>query len=87
MVHYRQTTIAASCVSLARRTLKQNVVWHKTLQHYTGYDLNDIKTCEMRLLNRHQNIRYDKLQAVRRKNSSQEFMKVAYLNPIGSLEN
>ena len=87
MVHYRQSTIAASCVSLARRTLKQNVVWHKTLQHYTGYDLNDIKTCEMRLLNRHQNIRYDKLQAVRRKNSSQEFMKVAYLNPIGSLEN
>ena len=80
MVHYRQSTIAAACVSLARRTLKMTDIWHKTLAHYTGYDLTDIKTCELRLLNRHQSIRFDKLQAVRRKHSSQEFMKVATLN-------
>jgi hypothetical protein len=87
MVHYRQSTIAASCISLARRTLKMTTIWHKTLAHYTGYDLNDIKTCELRLLNRHQNIRFDKLQAVRRKNSSQEFMKVASIDPLRRLEN
>ena len=87
MVHYRQSTIAASCISLARRTLRMTTVWHKTLAHYTGYDLNDIKTCELRLLNRHQNIRFDKLQAVRRKNCSQEFMKVATIDPLRRLEN
>ena len=87
MVHYRQSTIAAACVSLARRTLKMSDIWHKTLAHYTGYDLRDIKTCELRLLNRHQSIRFDKLQAVRRKHSSQDFMKVAYIEPLRRLEN
>ena len=94
MVHYRRSIIAASCVSLARRTLKQDVIWHKTLQNstgyilqnITGYNLNDIETCEMRLLALHQKNCGEKLRAIYRKYSSQKNMKVAKLDPIGRID-
>lgn len=82
MVHYRQSHVAAAAVALARRTLGINELWHQTLEHYTGCKLNDLAECERQLHACHRKACSDKLQAIKRKNSAPEFMRISDIEPL-----
>ena len=49
MVHFRPSEMAAAAVALARRTLGINKLWHDTLEHYSGYKLEELAACERKL--------------------------------------
>ena len=77
MVHFRQSMIAAAAISLARKTLRFGEIWHYTLEHYSGYSLDELSTCERKLHQCHRKANGDKLQAIKRKNGGIDFLRIS----------
>ncbi|KAI4337373.1 hypothetical protein L6164_015798 [Bauhinia variegata] len=74
--------IAASAVFLARWTLNQSHhPWNPTLQHYTNYEVSDLKTTVLALEDLQLNTKGYSLNAIREKYRQQKFKCVAALSP------
>lgn len=49
MMKFLPSQIAASAVYLTRLMLKESILWTKTLEHYSGFTLEDFKPCIIEL--------------------------------------
>ncbi|CAN4088950.1 unnamed protein product [Withania somnifera] len=84
---FAPSAIAASSVFLARWTLDQSIhPWNSTLEHYTNYKAQDLKTTLLALQDLQLNTNNCLLNAIRAKYRQDKFMSVACLSSPKLLE-
>ncbi|XP_078175110.1 G2/mitotic-specific cyclin S13-7-like [Carex rostrata] len=81
LIELRPSLLAASCVYVARCTLKKNPLWTKTLQHCTRYSEPQLIECAQILRYAHSQAPKSIMNAVYNKYSHEMFRKVALYAP------
>ena len=79
MLKYKPSMIAASSVSLSRRTCNITPVWHETLAYYTEYQHVELHQCEHELWRLQQEASANELKAIYQKYSSSQLKHVSLI--------
>ncbi|XWS20354.1 hypothetical protein CRYUN_Cryun31cG0094300 [Craigia yunnanensis] len=86
-LNFAPSIVAASALFLARWTLDQSChPWNSTLEHYTAYNISDLKTTVLALQDLQLNTNGCPLNAIRMKYRQQRFKSVATLSSPKLLE-
>ncbi|KAJ5072933.1 cyclin-a1-1 [Anaeramoeba ignava] len=76
---YKPSIISASAVALSRAILQKRDIWDETLQHYTGFQFDDLVDCMKDLLNIYKNADKSSCKAVYEKYSNPNLCSVSKL--------
>ena len=80
MIVFCPSQVAASAITIALYVLEQPV-WHSTLEHYTGYRLEELEQCVTTLYRVYRTNRGSALPAIREKYNKLRFKCVSSITP------